>query len=156
MNYVLPTGYLDLDNDCTYNIDLKSTRSRERIDPATDLAHNFNEYIKPRYGLGNINVANCASFMKELDMNWTKLDTPTQTKVMDILVSAIITPTSPFAKALQEYLNKIMPPPQVAQTKSSFGSKTNPIVDFFSSPLGLVMLIVIGGFIIVAYTKKIF
>ena len=134
MNYVLPTGYLELDNDCTYNIDLKSTRSRERIDPATDLAHNFNEYIKPRYNLGNINVANCASFMKELDMNWTKLDVASQAKVMDIFVHSILTPTSPFSKALQEYLNKTIPienatiQPKTLISKSQFGASM-PSID---------------------------
>jgi len=125
MNYVLPTGYLDLDNDCTYNIDLKSTRSRERVDPKTDLAFYFNEYIKPKYGLHNINVGNCASFMKELDMNWTKLDQNARKQVMDILSDGILSPTSAFAKDLQVRLNQSIPlePSNVgiAQNKSSFG-----------------------------------
>ena len=68
-NYVSPTGYVDLDNDCQYSIDIKSTRSRESVDPKTDLAFYFNTYIEPKYGLGNINVNNCASFMKDLEMN---------------------------------------------------------------------------------------
>ena len=60
---VSPTGYIDLDNDCQYSIDLKSTRSRESVNPKEDLAFYFNTYITPKYGLENINVNNCASFM---------------------------------------------------------------------------------------------
>ena len=56
--FVSPTGYIDLDNDCQYSIDVKSTRSRESVDPKTDLAFYFNTYIEPKYGLGNINVNN--------------------------------------------------------------------------------------------------
>ena len=89
-NFVSPVGYVDLDNDCQYSIDVKSTRSRESVDPKTDLAFYFNTYIEPKYGLGNINVNNCASFMKDLEMNWTKLDTSLKNKVLDIMVDYIL------------------------------------------------------------------
>ena len=39
--FVSPTGYIDLDNDCNYSIDLKSTRSREYVNPKEDLAFYF-------------------------------------------------------------------------------------------------------------------
>ena len=88
-NFVSPTGYVDLDNDCQYSIDLKSTRSREYIDPKEDLAFYFNTYITPKYGLDNINVSNVASFMKDLQMNWTKLTPELKDKVLDIMVDGI-------------------------------------------------------------------
>ena len=56
--FVAPTGYVELDNDCEYSIDLKSTRSREEVNPKEDLAFYFNTYIVPKYGLNNINALN--------------------------------------------------------------------------------------------------
>ena len=88
-NFISPTGYVDLDNDCEYSIDNKSTRSREYIDPKEDLAFYFNTYITPKYGLENINVSNVASFMKDLDMNWTKLTPDLKEKVLDIMVEIL-------------------------------------------------------------------
>ena len=90
-NYVSPVGYVELDNDCAYSLDIKTTKGRETVDPKTDLAFYFNTYIVPKYGLGNINVSNCASFMKELEMNWTKLTPDLKDKVLDILVDGIFT-----------------------------------------------------------------
>ena len=89
--FVSPTGYVDLDNDCEYSIDLKSTRSRETVVPKEDLAFYFQTYLVPKYGLSDINVNNCASFMKELEMNWTKLTPDLKDKVLDILVDWIFT-----------------------------------------------------------------
>ena len=43
--FVAPSGYVELDNDCEFSIDRKSTRSRESVDPKTDLAFYFNTYI---------------------------------------------------------------------------------------------------------------
>ena len=90
-SFVSPTGYIDLDNDCEYSIDLKSTRGREYIDPKEDLAFYFNTYLVPKYGLNDINVNNTASFMKELQMNWSKLDVDLKDKVLDIMVDGIFT-----------------------------------------------------------------
>ena len=56
--FVAPSGYIELDNDCEFSLDRKSTRSRESVDPKTDLAFYFNTYIVPKYGLDNINVNN--------------------------------------------------------------------------------------------------
>ena len=67
--FVAPSGYIELDNDCEFALDRKSTRSRESVDPKTDLAFYFSTYIIPKYGLDNINVNNVASFMKDLEMN---------------------------------------------------------------------------------------
>jgi hypothetical protein len=88
-SFVSPTGYIDLDNDCQYSIDLKSTRGREYINPKEDLSFYFNTYIVPKYGLNDINVANVASFMKELQMNWTKLTPELKDKVLNIMVDDI-------------------------------------------------------------------
>ena len=88
--FISPTGSIELDNDCQYSIDLRSTRSRESVVPAEDLAFYFNTYIEPKYGLGNINVSNCASFMKDLEMNWTKLTPDLKDKVLNIMVDYIL------------------------------------------------------------------
>ena len=142
---VSPTGYIDLDNDCQYSIDLKSTRSRESVNPKEDLAFYFNTYITPKYGLENINVNNCASFMKDLEMNWTKLTPDLKQKVVDIMVDGIIEPD--MQKSLQVKLNNVLPPitlPKPApagvstfgKSKSTFGSSSNNI------------LLIVFGFII--------
>jgi hypothetical protein len=89
--FVAPTGYVDLNNEDYYSLDNKSTRSRETVVPKDDLAFYFNTYIVPKYGLNNINVSNCASFMKELQMNWSKMDNQLKDNVMDILVDGILT-----------------------------------------------------------------
>lgn len=103
--FVAPTGYVDLDNDCEYSIDRKSTRSRESVNPKEDLAFYFNTYITPKYGLNNINVSNVASFMKELEMNWTKLSPDLKDKVMDIMVDGILNRESSFRSSLLKKLN---------------------------------------------------
>jgi hypothetical protein len=94
--FVAPSGYIDLDNDCQYSIDLKSTRSRESVDPKDDLAFYFQTYIIPKYGLNDINVNNCASFMKDLEMNWTKLTPDLKDKVLDIMVDGIFSSDSGY------------------------------------------------------------
>ena len=94
--FVSPTGYVDIDNDCDYSIDLKSTRSRESVNPKEDLAFYFQTYLVPKYGLNDLNVNNCASFMKELEMNWTKLTPELKDRVLDILVDGIFTNDSSY------------------------------------------------------------
>jgi ABC-type transport system involved in multi-copper enzyme maturation permease subunit len=89
-NFVSPTGSVELDNDCTYSIDKRNVRSRETVIPSEDLAFYFKEYIEPKYGLGNINVSNVASFMKDLEMNWTKLTPELKDKVLNIMVDSIL------------------------------------------------------------------
>jgi len=88
-NFISPTGSVELDNDCTYSIDKRNVRSRETVVPSEDLAFYFKEYIEPKYGLGNINVSNVASFMKDLEMNWTKLTPDLKDKVLNIMVDSI-------------------------------------------------------------------
>jgi len=139
--FVAPTGYIELDNDCQYSIDLKSTRSRESVDPKEDLAFYFQTYIIPKYGLNDINVNNCASFMKDLEMNWTKLTPDLKDKVLDIMVDGIFTTDSNY-DFKNQFLSKLgakiqLAPagptkstvtPTINQTipnnKSSFGSKS--------------------------------
>jgi hypothetical protein len=99
-NFVSPTGYVDLDNDCIYSIDRKSTRSREEVVPKEDLAFYFDTYIIPKYGLNNINVSNVASFMKDLEMNWTKLDPQMKSQVLDIMVDGILSKNTSFKEDL--------------------------------------------------------
>jgi len=140
-NFVAPTGYVDLDNDCEYSIDKKSTRSRESVNPNEDLAFYFNTYIIPKYGLNNINVSNCASFMKDLEMNWTKLTPDLQNNVMDIMVDGILTNGNPdFRNALMSKLNI----PIVGQSKSSFSS----VKDTNSSSTGQSIYTIILGIIV--------
>ena len=112
--FISPTGYVELDDDCDYSIDVKSTRSRETINPKEDLAFYWKEYLVPKYGLENMNVSNCASFMKDLDMNWSKLDKSLKVKVINIFIDAIL--TDPDLKT--DLLNKLMMSP-VSQATGS-------------------------------------
>jgi hypothetical protein len=125
-SYVAPTGYVDLDNDCQFAIDVKSTRSRESIDK-TDLPFYFNNYLEPKYGLGNININNCASFMKDLEMNWTKLDNNMKNKVLDIMVDYIFASGNfDFKKNLLAKMGIEQQAPQPigqVQNKSTFGKQ---------------------------------
>lgn len=142
-NFVAPTGYVDLDNDCEYSIDRKSTRSRESVNPNEDLAFYFNTYIVPKYGLNNINVSNCASFMKDLEMNWTKLTPDLQNNVMDIMVDGILTNGNPdFRNALMSKLNiPVNTVNTVGQSKSSFGAvKGTTGKSIYTIILGIIVL----------------
>jgi len=86
MNKIIaPSGYID-QSDTLLSLDAPNTRSRESIDPELDSIHYFNKHIVPRHGLHNLNVHNCASFMKDLEMNWERLIPETKDKVIDILV----------------------------------------------------------------------
>ena len=120
MSFVSPTGYVDLDDDCVYSIDRKSTRSREAVDPKSDLAFYFDTYIIPKYGLNNINVNNVASFMKDLEMNWTKIDPEMKPKVLDIMVDGILNKDTSFKVDL---LNKLgIQPQQINPQKSTIST----------------------------------
>ena len=125
--YVSPVGYVDLDNDCAYSLDIKSTRSRESVDQKTDLAFYFNTYIEPVYGLGNINVKNCASFMKDLEMNWTKIDPELKDKVLQYMVDGIFTKDKSY-DFKKRFLAKLgvpeTPIPVQSENKSTFGKKS--------------------------------
>jgi hypothetical protein len=135
-SFVAPTGYVDLDNDCQYSIDTKSTRSREEVNPKTDLAFYFDTYIVPKYGLNNINVNNVASFMKDLEMNWTKIDPELKPKVLDIMVDSILAKDSSFKIDLLNKLgvNQIVQPTQVAEAPSNPASPINsPSVSSFKA-----------------------
>lgn len=93
-NFISPVGYVEQDND--YSVTNKNVRSRESLDPKTDLSFYFKTYIVPKYGLNNINVSNCASFMKDLEMNWNKLDNNLKDKVLDIMVDDIFNNSDSF------------------------------------------------------------
>lgn len=145
-DFVSPVGYVELDNDCEYSIDLKSTRSRETVVPKEDLAFYFNTYIEPKYGLGNINVSNCASFMKDLELNWSKLDNNLKNKVLDIMVDYIFNKEGDFKS---KFMEKMKTPvvqssaPAVGSTsKSSFGkTKDNTLLIVMLSILAFCLLI---------------
>jgi hypothetical protein len=154
--YVSPVGYVDLDNDCAYSLDIKSTRSRESVDPKTDLAFYFKTYIEPKYGLGNINVSNVASFMKDLEMNWTKIDPELKPKVLDIMVDSILAKDSSFKVDLLNKLG-VQPQSQIApEIKSTFGQMSSSIhkdvkeIDPFHLGLAVVLL----GLIFLLISKK--
>jgi hypothetical protein len=137
--FVSPTGYVDLDND-SYSIDNKSTRSREYVNPKEDLAFYFNTFIVPKYGLENINVNNVASFMKDLQMNWSKLSPDLKDKVMDIMVDGILTQNYDFKGKLIDKLGINTVSPQVqslsngpsistfGKSKSKFGGENQDMV----------------------------
>lgn len=145
--FVGPTGYVDLDNDCAYSIDLKSTRSREYIDPKEDLSFYFNTYITPKYGLENLNVSNVASFMKELEMNWSKLTPSLKDKVLSIMVDGIFPNNYDFKNS---FLSKMAPQPVPEQpvinntiySKSSFGNTGDNLTMVIVGIIVVVLLLI--------------
>ena len=156
-NFVAPTGYVELDNDCNYSIDKKSTRSREEVNPKEDLAFYFNTYIIPKYGLNNLNVSNVASFMKDLEMNWTKLDSDLKSKVLDILVDGILSKDSSFKTDLLTKLGPTVPSVQSSFTsipggnikgKSNFGSTGENNIY-----IGVIIMLLILGFIFIMFDR---
>ena len=152
--FVSPTGYVDLDNDCEYSIDLKSTRSRETVVPKEDLAFYFQTYLVPKYGLSDINVNNCASFMKELEMNWTKLTPDLKDKVLYILVDGIFTNDTSY-DFKNRFLSKLgvnsLTKPTKSISKTNFLGKSN----FGSTSSNLIALaIILIGIIIFVLMKK--
>ena len=164
--FVAPSGYIDLDNDCGFSIDLKSTRSRESINPKEDLAFYFNTYIVPKYGLDNINVNNVASFMKDLDMNWSKLTSDLKIKVMDIMVDGILNKDSQFKNDFMKKLNLQPIPvvaPNVSSSVSSSVSSVSSFGKFSKSSFGnnsklmivIAIVIVILGYFYLKKGKKV-
>jgi hypothetical protein len=144
--FVSPTGYVELNNDI-YAIDNKSTRGREQLNPKEDLSFYFQTYLVPKYGLNNINVTNVASFMKELEMNWSKLSPDLKDNVMDIMVDNIlVTGNYDFKNRL---LSKIgansapapsnSPAPPDSPSKSTFGKSS----DYFYILIAMVVLAVV-------------
>jgi hypothetical protein len=127
--FVSPTGYIDLDNDCAYSIDLKSTRSREYVDPKEDLSFYFQTYITPKYGLENLNVNNVASFMKDLEMNWSRLTPDLKDKVLDIMVDGIFPQNYDFKNNLLSRL------PVEIQSQQSIPSFINSKSNFGNTPI---------------------
>jgi len=141
--FISPTGYVDLDNDCEYSIDRKSTRSREEVNPKEDLAFYFNTYIVPKYGLSNINVSNVASFMKELEMNWSKLDNNLRGKVMDIMVDGILNKDSLFKRELLQKLGINEKTQNTENIIPSFETFGNSISRFGNSNNNNIIIIIV-------------
>ena len=132
MNIISPTGFLDVDNDSL--LYKKTVRSRESVDPKTDLAFYFNNYLVPKYGLDNINVNNCASFMKDLEMNWSKLTPDLKEKVLDILIDILLgSKEASFLESLvkrfEPFRKKEQPPISIIkeETKSHAPTTTPPL-----------------------------
>jgi ABC-type transport system involved in multi-copper enzyme maturation permease subunit len=163
-NFISPTGSIELDNNCTYSIDKRNGRSRETVVPSEDLAFYFKEYIEPKYGLGNINVSNVASFMKDLEMNWTKLTPELKEKVVNIMADSIFnnpksdydfrssllkklnipsTPSTPstFKNINQSNVRKSNLEP--VNNKSSFGNDSNTNTSNNSNNIYIVMAIAV-------------
>jgi len=131
--FVSPTGYVELDNQ-TYSIDSKATRSREYVNPKEDLAFYFQTYLAPKYGLENINVNNVASFMKELEMNWTKLTPELKDNVLNILVDNILVADNSYDFRTR-LLAKLNISPQSEKSSSAplpSSSSSSSSNDFFS------------------------
>ena len=150
--FIAPTGYVDLDNDCEYSIDRKSTRSREEVNPKEDLAFYFNTYIVPKYGLNNINVSNVASFMKDLEMNWTKLSPDSRSQVMNIMVDGILNKDSTFKTDLLQKLDVNQQPsiPNIGvsnfgNVSSNFGKSNFGKSNFGGIDQNLIIFVVILG-----------
>jgi hypothetical protein len=152
--FVSPTGYVDLDNDCQYNLDRKSTRSREEVNPKEDLAFYFDTYIVPKYALNNINVNNVASFMKDLEMNWSKLSPELQSKVMDIMVDGILSKNTSFKTDLLAKLgiqqNVVIQESSNNSNKSNFGMDSNKVL----IQIALAVLILAILFVVINRTIK--
>ena len=157
-NFVSNVGNIELDNDCNYSLERRSTRSRESTVPKEDMDFYFNTYILPKYGLGNLNVSNVASFMKDLEMNWTKLSPDLKDKVMDILVDHILTKNYDFKNALLKKLNvpvtpitnTVLPVPPTTATnnKSSFGSNSDNTNTY------IILVTIIGFVLLIALLNK--
>jgi hypothetical protein len=151
--FVSPTGYVELDNDCQYSIDNKSTRSREYINPKEDLAFYFQNYLVPKYGLDNINVSNVATFMKELEMNWSKLTPELKDNVLDIMVDNILVSDNyDFKNKLVAKLN--IPPSTQSASNPTFSKSTFGKNDFTHIMIGLIVLGLLI-FLITYYKPKI-
>ena len=150
--FVSPTGYLDIDNDCEYSIDKKSTRSREYVSSKEDLAFYFDTYLTPKYGLANINVNNTASFMKELEMNWSKLTPELKDKVLDIMVDNILPENYDFKTSLLAKLGVQQQQPTSSEpssfSKSTFGAES---LDYTYIAVGLAFLVIV--FILISKFK---
>ena len=144
--FISPTGYVELDND-NYSLENKSTRSRETVVPKEDLAFYFNTYITPKYGLENLNVSNVASFMKDLEMNWSKLTPSLKDKVLSIIVDGIFPNNYDFKNS---FLSKLAPETIQAQpvinepvySKSSFGNMGDNSTMIIAGLIVVVLLIV--------------
>jgi hypothetical protein len=137
--FIAPVGKVE------YEIE-NTARTRESVDPKTDLAFYFNEYLVPKYGLNNLNVNNVASFMKELEMNWNSIDPEMKPKVLDIMVDGILSKNSSFKNDL---LTKLNPEPEKPETnsKSSFGGGSSDNNKIYSIISGLIFLALIIYFI---------
>lgn len=146
-DFIAPSGSIELDNSCQYSIDNRNTRSRETVVPAEDLAFYFKTYIVPKYGLENINISNCASFMKDLEMNWTKLTPELKDKVLNIMVDDIFKSGNyDFKQKLSEKLNienkKQEPAQSNKPSKSNFGNNVSSN-NFLMIGFGIVILFIV-------------
>jgi len=169
MSLISNVGTVELDNDCAYSLESRTVRSRESAIPKEDLAFYFNEYLEPKYGLGNINVNNVASFMKDLEMNWSKLTPDLKDKVMNILVDNILTDNYDFKTALLGKLgipinqqvstfNDVPVEPakfedstiRNVSSKSNFGVSTDNSLNIFI----MISIILAFTFMIVLLNKK--
>lgn len=110
--FISPTGFIDqnVESDniySEYSLNFSNTKSREKIDPKTDLSFYYNNYISPKYGLHNINVSNCVGFMKDLEINWSNLDDGTKSKILDVLVDGIMFNNKANIDFKMDLLNKL-------------------------------------------------
>ena len=110
-------------------------------------------YNNKKHGLNNINVSNVASFMKDLQMNWSKLNPELKDKVLDIMVDGIFVGGDYDFK--NRFLSKLgvnsLTKPTKSISKTNFLGKSN----FGSTSSNLIALaIILIGIIIFVLMKK--
>jgi len=84
---VKPSGFIEQENDCYYSLNNKSTPARENAEPDTQFY--FDNYIAPRYGLHNLNANNFVSFVKDFEMNWTKIPENLRCKLLNLMLDIV-------------------------------------------------------------------
>jgi len=153
---IAPSGYIELDD----SMNKKNAPSRETITSKEDISYYFNKILVPKYGLDNLNVNNVGSFMKELEMNWSRLTPELKDKSLDIIV-IILGKNLDLKNAL---MNKLGPTeqvvsPEVTQNSSFNGVKKENFSEVKKNETMLNIVIILSfvvfvGLLFYFYTKK--
>ena len=150
---VAPSGYIELDD----SMNKKNVPSRETVMSKEDITICFNKYLVPKYGLDNLNVSNVGSFMKEFEMNWSRLTPEMKDKSLDMLV-VILGNNLDLKNAL---MNKLDIKQQVIQDipKSTFNSIKKETFSEVNEAQNLNIVIIFSFIVFLAlvfyfYTKK--
>ena len=117
MSIIAPVGYVEMPESCM-SPPGSNIPSRESV-TKDDISFWLNSVIKPKYGLGNLNVSNMAGFLKDIEVNWEKLTPAHKNNVVNILVDDIFSRNYDFKKAILSKLNVS----EQVQEKSKFGTE---------------------------------